>query len=80
MLVKPLLAMVMVGLCKTHYLVCIATILKRFWFSNSSKITKKEQKNLFFALFRHEIIHTALKIPKNTGNVWHKLEYTCFNP
>merc|ERR1712074_493100 len=29
------------------------------------------QKRVFLALFDHEIVYTALKISKNTINVWH---------
>ena len=37
------------------------------------------QKRVFLALFEHEIAYTALKISKNTVNVWHQLEYICFH-
>ena len=31
---------------------------------------RQKKKMQFLILFGHEIVHTALKIQKNTGNMW----------
>ena len=74
LLVMPLSAIDLVEIGKTHQLVCIATSLKHFWFTASSKIAKKEQKILFFCIFNFNLVkklimHTnqcVLPIPTNS--------------
>ena len=35
-----------------------------------SFISLFRQKKVIFSIFEHSIVHTALKIQKNTGNMW----------